>query len=334
MDQVKAEIKNNIGIVRLCNPPVNYMTGTMVKELETLFKKWEHDANVRCIVITGDVEGKFITHFSPDDLGDSIEQKKKSKDSKASNSGKRKGGKKPNVKLLVNASSKIIKLYKKAETRPWLNRFLNNILKATPAAALPELNRIHNVFAHIERMPKPVIAAINGTCMGGGYELALSCDYRFMKEGDYSLGLIEVLAGIIPGAGGTIRIAKLLGTAKAKELLLNGEVNSAQRAEQLGLITKAIPADNFMEEVMDMAQKLAHRPLKAVAAIKSIMQDLPGLSVEEAYHREKLSFVETGISKDTRSFGAFYNEEMEKGTSAPNIFKIMREGGGPKLEGE
>ena len=88
---------------------------------------------------------------------------------------------------------------------------LDGRLAKTPLRPLLEIGRIHDVFTRLETMDKAVIAAINGTAMGGGCELALACDYRLMARGDHVIGLIEVLAGIVPGAGGTQRLARTVG---------------------------------------------------------------------------------------------------------------------------
>ncbi|MEX2707053.1 MAG: enoyl-CoA hydratase/isomerase family protein [Candidatus Freyrarchaeum guaymaensis] len=111
----------------------------------------------------------------------------------------------------------------------------------------------------IERFPKIVIAAIRGYALGGGCELACACDFRIAAEGS-RLGQPEVERGIIPGWGGTMRLPRLIGLAKAKELILSGEPVDAQEAYRIGLVNKVLSFENFEEEVKEYALKLAKGP--------------------------------------------------------------------------
>ncbi|MEM1658094.1 MAG: enoyl-CoA hydratase-related protein [Candidatus Jordarchaeales archaeon] len=115
------------------------------------------------------------------------------------------------------------------------------------------------VTQKIERFPKIVIAAINGFALGGGCELALACDFRIAVE-DAQIGQPELQRGIIPGWGGTQRLVRLVGLAKAKELCLIAEPISAQEAYRIGLVNKVVPREKFEEEVRAFAMKLAQGP--------------------------------------------------------------------------
>jgi enoyl-CoA hydratase len=141
-------------------------------------------------------------------------------------------------------------------------------------------------------MKKVVIAAINGHALGGGCELAMACDYRFMAGGKTLIGLPEVTLGIIPGAGGTQRLPRLVGLAKALDILLCGKVMGPEEALSIGLVNRVIEPENFMEEVMAFANKLAAGAGKAMGAIKGSVYegiDLPmeqALAIERRYVRE------------------------------------------------
>lgn len=133
---------------------------------------------------------------------------------------------------------------------------------------LPERN-IDQVFNRIAASAKPHIAAINGNCMGGGLEFALSCDMRFAKAGNYRMGQIEIALGILPGAGGVVRAARMIGTAKAMELCLLGEAYGPEEAHRLGLVNAVVDGD-VVAHAMDVAARIsAHAPL-AVQHIKRI----------------------------------------------------------------
>jgi len=136
------------------------------------------------------------------------------------------------------------------------------------------------LYTQFEELEKPVIAMINGLCLGGGLELAMACDIRIASDTS-RFGQPEILLGIIPGGGGTQRLARLVGVGKAKELILTGNLIDAQEALRLGLINQIAPASELADMVMSMAQHLAKQsPLALKWAKKSInMGQQTGLSI-------------------------------------------------------
>ena len=122
------------------------------------------------------------------------------------------------------------------------------------------------VWTRIDLFPKPVIAAINGYAFGGGCELAMACTFRLMMEGA-RIGLTELNLGIIPGWGGTQRMPRLVGRAKALDLILFSKRMTAPEALQIGLVDRVFPQAEFMKEVMAFADILAKRPPIAVSAV-------------------------------------------------------------------
>src|SRR5689334_20901808 len=119
----------------------------------------------------------------------------------------------------------------------------------------------------IARIPKPVVAAVNGYALGGGCELALAADFRFAAE-DAVLGQPEVLLGIIPGAGGTQRLTRLVGTAKAKDLIFTGRFVKADEALRIGLVDRLVPADKVLEESVAYASQFSGAAALAIRAAK------------------------------------------------------------------
>ncbi len=148
------------------------------------------------------------------------------------------------------------------------------------------VSQIGQTFSLIETLPQPVIASINGLAFGGGMELALACDIRIAST-NASFSLPETSLGIIPGAGGTQRLPRLIGIAKAKELIFTGKRINAIDAEKLGLITKAVSPLELAEETKHLAQSMIRNaPIALAEAKKAIhygMQtDLQtGLQIEE-----------------------------------------------------
>ena len=114
---------------------------------------------------------------------------------------------------------------------------------------------IRNLFTDIENLPKPVIAGINGVALGGGTELALACDLRIASE-NATMGLTETRLAIIPGAGGTQRLPRIIGRARAKEMIFTGKRISAKEALDIGLVNKVVPLDKLLDECRDMASMI------------------------------------------------------------------------------
>ncbi|MTI84250.1 MAG: enoyl-CoA hydratase/isomerase family protein [Firmicutes bacterium] len=165
-----------------------------------------------------------------------------------------------------------------------------------------------NAFEKIDNLSKPVIAAINGFALGGGCELALCCDFRLASD-TAKLGLPEVGLGIIPGGGGTQRLPRLIGTAKAKELIFLGDIFDAAAAEKIGLVNKVIGADLLMEEAQKLARKLASKPLVAMSMAKSAINTGINMDMNSALTFENKSFVTAFTTEDRKEgIGAF----MEK----------------------
>lgn len=140
----------------------------------------------------------------------------------------------------------------------------------------------HRVFALLESMPKPVIAAINGYALGGGCELALACDLRF--AGDWAkIGQPEIGLGIIPGFGGTRRLTRLVGRGRALEMILGGDRIDAATALKIGLVERVYPPEELMPKTMEFARRLAGYSLLALQAAKTVIAGAedPGLEKEQ-----------------------------------------------------
>lgn len=130
------------------------------------------------------------------------------------------------------------------------------------------LKLAHETMDMIETTPKIFIAAIAGHCIGGGLELALTCDLRFAAEGKYGIGLAEVNLGLSPGMGGTQRLPRLIPKGRALELMITGRTIPPAEAHAAGIVERVIPAEKFMDEVMEFAGKLAAGASLAQGTIK------------------------------------------------------------------
>jgi enoyl-CoA hydratase len=125
---------------------------------------------------------------------------------------------------------------------------------------------VYALFDRLIACDKPTIAAINGVCMGGGFEFALACDIRVAQAGDYPLGLPETRLGIVPGVGGLQLMARVVGLARARELVLRGRVVNPAEAGQLGLVHEVEPG--ALDRALEIASELADRPPHALSAVK------------------------------------------------------------------
>jgi len=170
---------------------------------------------------------------------------------------------------------------------------------AMTVAGAGEFARLgHSVFRRIETLPKPVIAAVAGHALGGGCELALACDIRLAAE-SARFGLPEVNLGLIPGFGGTQRLAALVGHGRARELILTGRVVDAREAETMGLVNAVVAGPELAERAGDLAARLARKSRTALAAAKKLLVETARL--EQGLELEAAAF--------TRCFGSPDREE-------------------------
>lgn len=151
----------------------------------------------------------------------------------------------------------------------------------------------------LEGLEKPTIAAVHGYALGGGLELAMGADFRYLAE-DAQVGQPEILLGLIPGAGGTQRLARIVGYQRAKELILTGRQVGADEALAIGLADKVLPAEDLLEAALRDAREWATRPTRAVAAAKRALNAGFGLPVSEGLLIERDAFNETFATEDAR----------------------------------
>lgn len=176
--------------------------------------------------------------------------------------------------------------------------------KMNPLQARAFAEKGQELFFTLEQLPIPVIACVNGFALGGGCELAMSCDFIYASD-KAKFGQPEINLGIIPGFGGTQRLARLVGRAKAKELCMSGELIDAHQARELGLAAKVFPADQLLEETTKVARKLAGLSQVALRAIKQVVDR--GMDVD----------LKTGCALEMEAFGVcFASNDAREGALA------------------
>jgi enoyl-CoA hydratase/carnithine racemase len=155
---------------------------------------------------------------------------------------------------------------------------------------------LQSAFTAVARIPKPVVAAVTGYALGGGCELALCADVRIAAE-DATFGQPEVLLGVIPGAGGTQRLSRLVGPSRAKELIFTGRFVKAEEALRIGLVDKVVPAGQVYAEALDWARQFTTGAALALRAAKEAVDR--GLEVD----------LETGLEIERQQFAALFATE-------------------------
>jgi enoyl-CoA hydratase len=256
MKYFSVEQHDHVQVWTISNPPMNYMTGPMAAELLELIGSAETDENIRAIVITGAVEGKFITHYSVDELAQMAAD------------------------------------------------------PAQCARTFPELSiGFHRMLNRIMLMPKAVIAAINGDCMGGGYEFAMACDFRLAADGPFQIGLPECTLGILPGGGGTQRLPRLIGRARALEVMLFGAVFHPREAERMGMVNRVLPPATLLPFALGWARTLAKKPPRSIAAIKRAVHLGADRDLDSALYVERMEMTQVMCTEDARTLMGEYNRQ-------------------------
>ena len=154
-------------------------------------------------------------------------------------------------------------------------------------------------FGRIRQIRKPVIAAVSGWVLGGGCEIAISCDMIVASE-SAMFGQPEVTIGVIPGAGGTQRLTYAVGKALAMEMILNNRMLSAQEALQHGLVNRVVPVDAYLDEALKLAEEIASRAPLAVRAAKKMINQTYELTLAESLRVEKQEFYNLFATEDQK----------------------------------
>jgi enoyl-CoA hydratase/carnithine racemase len=186
---------------------------------------------------------------------------------------------------------------------------INEIAALSDPAAAKELVRGgQQVFSRIESLKKPVIAAINGVALGGGLELALACHIRIASD-RAKLGLVEINLGIMPGFGGTVRLPRVVGWAKATEMMLTADTITAQEAFRVGLVNKVVPESDVVKQAVGMAKKISGFGAKAIAAILHSQDQGRTMTVEQHLEHEAELFSQLTLTADMKEGVSAFKEK-------------------------
>jgi enoyl-CoA hydratase/carnithine racemase len=288
MGEVRIEERGEgVVLATISNPPHALMDDAIVDALEALAIRAQEDPGLTGIVLTGEHPERFVAHY---DVAELLE---------AAEAGPSVGH--GTARASLNAVAALRRL-------PGAKAALDR----SPAAGLSAVERFGEVFLRFNSAGAVVVAAINGSAMGGGCELSLACDLRMMADGPFAIGQPEILFGFPPGGGGTQRLARLLGSAKALRLCLDGGPLDPRRALELGLVDEVVAPEALLDRALELATRLGRRPKAAIAGVKRAVylggaQTLPaGLRLERA---ELMATITTSEAKEAMRA---YVEELER----------------------
>ena len=255
----------------------------MVKEYENL--KFEDHGHVVVCILTNPPTHTF-TSKSLMEVHDFLDQMEKKKDLRV-------------LAFTGEGEDVFIKHYEVGELAESAEKNISEAKEVSSGYSPPkELHHFHKMLLRLRDIEAIVIAGINGNTAGGGCEFSLGCDLRIMSEGPYAIGLPETSVGILPGGGGTQRLARLIGSSRALDLILHARLLSPQEAFEFGLINKLVPHERFREELMAYCSDLASRAPIALRQVKKIIHKGLDKTLEEGLLMEQEAFDVTMRSND------------------------------------
>jgi enoyl-CoA hydratase len=291
----ETERRGRVLVVRIDNPPHNFMTGEMVRELSELVGSLRGDRSVGAVVITGKPEHLYITHYDVGEILNSVER--------------------AGIAAPPWLTSIVLRIAGAVRQVPVLRR----LAERTPLAAVLELYRIHDLFLSMNRSDKVFIAAINGPATGGGCETSIACDLRLMADSDIAIGLPEMTIDFNPGAGGTQRLPRLIGLGRAMAMMLEGRTLSPREALDHGLVQAVVPADQIEEAAIRLGERLARRSPAAIRSLKRAVYDGGSLPLHRGLAVERKWFMVSSATDSSKEKMAAMARQVEVDGGSPWI---------------
>ena len=274
-------------VVRFNNPPRNFFDEQTSIELEALVREIDRDNSLGAVILTG--QDLFVTHFNVPDL--------------------LRGAQTAAFPLSFRQAKPYAAVARLIERSGPLAR----ALRRTRVRDLLTLARIYRTYARMNASGKVYVAAINGVALGMGAILALQCDVRLMADGDeYAIGLIEAGISILPAAGGTQRLVRMVGQSRAAELLLEGRRLTPTEAADIGLVHRVVPEDELESEALRVAQRLAGRSQALNREIKRMVYDAGARPFRVGARMEAASMIAVMSTPRARQDMETYLQELAK----------------------
>jgi enoyl-CoA hydratase/carnithine racemase len=289
----ETEHRGRVLVVRIDNPPHNFMTSEMVRELSDLFGTLRGDRSIGAVVITGRPEHLYITHYDVGEILASVER--------------------AGIAAPPWLTAIVLRVAGAVRRVP----VLRELAERTPLAAVFELYRIHDLFLSMNRSDKVFIAAINGPATGGGCETALACDVRLMADADISIGLPEMTIDFNPGAGGTQRLPRLVGVGRALAMMLEGRTLSPREALDYGLVQAVVPADQVQEAGIRIGERLARRSPEAIRSLKRAVYEGGSRPLHRGLAVERKWFMVSSATDSSKRKMAAMSGQVDADGSSP-----------------
>ncbi|HEX6945632.1 MAG TPA: enoyl-CoA hydratase/isomerase family protein [Casimicrobiaceae bacterium] len=268
------------------NPPHALMDDDIVAGLDALAERAETDDSVTAVVLTGAHPDRFVAHYDVGELLDGAQQAPAVAPAVA--------------RASLGAVGALRRLPGGSEA-----------LDRSPAAALSAAERFGEIFLRFNTSGAVFVAAINGSAMGGGCELALACDTRLMAEGPFQIGQPEILLGFPPGGGGTQRLARLLGSGPALRLCLEGNGLPPLAAAELGVIDEVVAPERLTDRALELATRFAGRPKAAIAGVKRAVYLGGAQALPAGLRLERAEFMSALVTEPAKQAMAAYLERFE-----------------------
>jgi enoyl-CoA hydratase/carnithine racemase len=292
MGTVNVEQRGAVLIGTFDNPPHGLMDRGSVEALERLVTRAEGDDGVGAVVLTGSHPERFVAHYDVAELLAAA-------------------GASPAVGArVISTALRTVRAARRI-------RGADRGLERTPLGGLVEVERFHELFLRMNRCGAVFVAAINGSAQGGGCELALACDLRLMAAGDHGIGQPEIFLAFPPGGGGTQRLARLLGSAKALKIVLDGTPMGPNEAADLGLVDRVIPHDELLETAIAEGQRLGARPRAAIAAAKRAIYEGGSLPLTDGLRLEASQFMARITAPESIRAMEAYVDQLERTGELP-----------------
>ena len=288
---VSVEQRDGVLLATISNPPHALMDVAIVDALDQLVARAAR-ADVKGVVLTGAHATRFIAHY---DVGELLD---------GANAGLAVS---PGAARAALRVAGLLRRVRRAEAA----------LARTPAAGLVALERFGAILSGIEASPAVWVAALNGSAMGGGCELALACDVRLMASGDHRIGQPEVLLGFSPGGGGTQRLSRMIGSARALRLVLDGGPVTPEEAAALGIVEGVVAPSELIETAVAEAARLGSRPKAAIAACKRAVYEGGSMPLADGLRLERAEFLSALGTAESKQAMRDYLEATERDGELP-----------------
>jgi enoyl-CoA hydratase len=284
---IEVEQRGRVLIARLHGGPRGEFGPEIAADLEALVSRAETDEDVGAVVITGTHPERFVAHANLRWLQEG-------------------GAASPSVG--PRGASAVVHAARAARAVAGVRQLADR----TPLSGAMELLDVHETFLRMNRCGAVFVAALNGSALGIGSELALACDYRLMAAGDHVIGQPEILLGFPPGGGGTQRLVRLVGTHQGLKRMVDGGGLDPEAAADIGYVDEVIPADELIERAVALADRLAQRLKLTVAAVKRAAYIGGSLDLEEGLHVENAEFLSTLASPGAQAAMLAYMKRTEE----------------------